>query len=173
MNQGNSGRFAEDDGVWQDGGLLLQFPDTGQWVAIFLAFQSQAWHTDDSTGHSLPGEPGSIPGVGDPHRTIRIVAALVNPTGPAPEAETVTLLNPGADPTDLHGWGLVDRNGQRFDLTDLVISPGEATRIKLGAPIQLGNGGGTITLLDADGLKVDGVAYTGDEVAVEGRSVVF
>ena len=173
LNQGNSGRFAEDDGVWQDGGLLLQFPDTGQWVAIFLAFQSQAWHTDDSTGHSLPGEPGSIPGVEDPHRTIRIVAALVNPTGPAPEAETVTLLNPGADPTDLHGWGLVDRNGQRFDLTDLVISPGEATRIKLGAPIQLGNGGGTITLLDADGLKVDGVAYTGDEVAVEGRSVVF
>ena len=81
---GNSGRFAEDDGVWQDGVLLLQFPDTGQCVAIFLAFQSQAWHTDDITGHSLPGEPGSIPGVGDPHRTICIVAALVNPTGRRP-----------------------------------------------------------------------------------------
>ena len=58
-------------------------------------------------------------------------------------------------------------------MTDLVVSPGEATRIRLGAPVQLGNGGGTITLLDTDGLKVDGVAYTGDEVAVEGRSVVF
>lgn len=170
MNQGNSGRFVEDDGVWQDGGLLFHFPDTGQWVAIFLAFQSQAWHTDDSTGHRLPGEP---PGGGDPRRRIRIVAALVNPTGPAPEAETVTLLNPGAGPMDLDGWGLVDRNGQRFDVTNLVISPGEATRIRLGAPIQLGNSGGTITLLDADGLKVDGVAYTGDEVALEGESVVF
>jgi hypothetical protein len=173
MNQGNSGRFVGDDGVWQDGALLFHFPDQNQWVAIFLAFQSQAWHTDDTTGHSLPGEPGAVPGAGDPHRTIRIVAALVNPTGPAPEAETVTLLNPGADPLDLSGWGLVDRNGQRFDLANLVIAPGEATRIRLGAQVQLGNGGGTITLLDADGLKVDGVAYTREEVAVEGRSVVF
>ena len=173
MNQGNSGRFVGDDGVWQDGALLFQFPGTGQWVAIFLAFQSQAWHTDDTTGHSLPGEPGSVPGAGDPHRTIRIVAALVNPVGPAPEAETVTLLNPGAEPMDLDGWGLVDRNGQRFDVTDVVLSPGEAIRISLGAQIQLGNSGGTITLLDAAGLKVDGVAYTRDDVAVEGRSVIF
>ena len=34
MNQGNSGRFVGDDGVWQDGGVLLQFPETGQWVAM-------------------------------------------------------------------------------------------------------------------------------------------
>jgi hypothetical protein len=23
-------------------------------------FQSQTWHTDDTTGHALPGEPGAI-----------------------------------------------------------------------------------------------------------------
>ena len=44
---------------------------------------------------------------------LRIVAALVNPAGPAPEAESVTLLNPRADAVDLGGWRLVDRNGQR------------------------------------------------------------
>ena len=54
MNQGNAGRFVRDDGVWQDGGLLFHFPDAGEWAAIFLAFQSQSWHTDDSTGHALP-----------------------------------------------------------------------------------------------------------------------
>ena len=48
-----------------------------QWVGVFLAFQSQAWHTDDRTGHAL-AEPAV------PDRTVRIVAALVNPTGPAP-----------------------------------------------------------------------------------------
>ncbi len=53
MNQGNSGRFRSDDGVWQDGALLLHFPQTAQWVAVFLAFQSQSWHTDDRTGHTL------------------------------------------------------------------------------------------------------------------------
>ena len=47
MNQGNDPGHRGDDGVWQDGGLVLRFPSTDQWVAIFLAFQSQAWHTDD------------------------------------------------------------------------------------------------------------------------------
>ena len=54
MNQGNSQQFRRDDGVWQDGGLLLHYLTQDQWVAIFLAFQSQAWHTDDRTGHAIP-----------------------------------------------------------------------------------------------------------------------
>jgi uncharacterized protein YukJ len=58
LNQGNSGRFVRDDGVWQDGGLLLHFPTGDQWVAIFLAFQGQTWHTDDVTGHSIVEVPG-------------------------------------------------------------------------------------------------------------------
>ena len=54
MNQGNSGRFVGDDGVYQDGGLLVHFPDQQEWTAIFLKFQSQSWHTDDKTGHRSP-----------------------------------------------------------------------------------------------------------------------
>jgi uncharacterized protein YukJ len=38
MNQGNVVPFLADDGVWQDGGLLLQFTSTQQWVAIFWRF---------------------------------------------------------------------------------------------------------------------------------------
>jgi hypothetical protein len=37
----------------------------------------------------------------------------------------------------------------------------------------LGNGGGLITLLDPDGLKVDGVAYTKSQAQREGWSLVF
>src|SRR6185503_559346 len=64
MNQGNVGQFTSDDGVWQDGALMIHVPATlaadgstlspEQWVAVFLAFQSQAWHTDDVTGHTIP-----------------------------------------------------------------------------------------------------------------------
>ena len=61
MNQGNTGRFVDDDGVYQDGGLLVQFADQHEWVAIFLKFQSQAWHTDDRTGHSIAEPPCLFP----------------------------------------------------------------------------------------------------------------
>ena len=70
MNQGNSQQFRRDDGVWQDGGLLLHYPTQDQWVAIFLAFQSQAWHTDDRTGHAIPTRNPGAGGAG-PHRADR------------------------------------------------------------------------------------------------------
>jgi len=173
MNQGNSGRFVTDDGVWQDGGLLFHFPDSNQWVAVFLAFQSQSWHTDDETGHALSIGPGPMPGPAEPDGSALIIGALVNPVGPAPEHETVTLLNPGADPLDLSGWSLVDRNGRRMPLRASVLPAGETLRVAVSAPLQLGNRGGTLTLLDANGLKVHGVAYTREQAAAEGRTIVF
>ena len=39
--------------------------------------------------------------------------------------------------------------------------------------VQLGNDGGAITLLDADELKVDGVAHTRDQARAEGWTLVF
>jgi hypothetical protein len=39
--------------------------------------------------------------------------------------------------------------------------------------VQLGNQGGLITLLNPDGLKVDGVAYTQAQAGAEGWSIVF
>ena len=167
MNQGNSKQFRSDDGVWQDGGLLLNFPTEEQWVAIFLAFQSQAWHTDDQTGHALEGaEPAA------PDRTVRIVAALVNPVGPAPEAETITLLNASPQGIDLAGWSIADAQKRRMTLEARSLPAGAAIQVVLAPPVQLGNRGGLVTLLDPAGLKVDGVAYTEQEAA-EGWSVVF
>jgi uncharacterized protein YukJ len=53
MNQGNHPRFEDDDGVWQDGALLVQLGTPAEWAAIFLAFQSQVWRTDNRTGHAI------------------------------------------------------------------------------------------------------------------------
>ncbi|MGW2703151.1 DUF2278 family protein [Streptomyces sp. NPDC001340] len=173
MNQGSSGRFSGDDGVWQDGGLLLHFPGQSRWVAIFLAFQSQSWHTDDTTGHSLDGVDGARPEPGT--RPVRIVAALVNPKGPAPEAETVTLLNASPDPVDLTGWRLVARLGGQGTHVPATapLTPGAWLNVPLTDGTQLGNHGGEITLLDAEGLKVHGVSYTAEQATLEGWSVVF
>ncbi|MFL5586167.1 MAG: hypothetical protein ACJ797_05620 [Ktedonobacteraceae bacterium] len=40
-------------------------------------------------------------------------------------------------------------------------------------PVQLGNKGGIITLLNAQGLKVHGVSYTQEQAQREGWAIVF
>lgn len=164
MNQGNVGQFAGDDGVWQDGGLLLRFAAPARWVAVFLAFQSQSWHTDDLTGHALDVEPTG---------SVQVIAALVNPIGPAPEQESVTILNTAPDEVDLTGWTIADRAKRRCPVPAVRLGPGATLLCPLRDPVQLGNSGGAITLLDATGLKVNGVAYTADQARREGWTVVF
>ncbi|MGW1612838.1 DUF2278 family protein [Streptomyces sp. NPDC002285] len=171
MNQGNSRRFRDDDGVWQDGGLLIHFPAQSRWVGIFLAFQSQSWKTDDVTGHAIEDVDGSRPVPGS--RPVRIVAALVNPRGPAPEAETVTLLNASPAPVDLTGWHLQDRVGRLSAVPPGPLAAGACLTVRLSGGAQLGNHGGEISLLDAKRLKADGVSYTADQAGQEGWSVVF
>ena len=104
---------------------------------------------------------------------MRIIAALVNPVGPAPERETVTLLNTGAHDLDLDGWTLLDRLKQRMSLDPITLLAGETVRIQLQPPMQLGNQGGLLSLLNPAGLKVDGVAYTRQQAEAEGWTVVF
>ena len=167
MNQGNAGRFAQDDGVRQDGALLVHFGQQARWVAIFLAFQSQSFHTDDKTGHSLDAPAQDDGGA------VRIVAAMVNPSGPAPEAESVLLLNASPTAVDLSGWRIADRARQTCPVPGGPLAAGETRRVAITERVALGNNGGTVTLLDAGGLKVDGVAYTGADARREGWTVTF
>jgi len=125
MNQGNDAKFKGDDGIYQDGGLLVHFPDQHQWIAVFLKFQSQAWHTDDVNGHAIPVSatattvatpPGlpPVPTTDEPHGLVRIVAALVNSVK-SPEVEQVTLLNTAPHAVRLDGWVLLDTREQARD----------------------------------------------------------
>ncbi len=53
MNQGNpANNHGGDNGIWQDGAVLINLPLKDKWMAIFIAFQSQSWRTDD-TGNPL------------------------------------------------------------------------------------------------------------------------
>jgi len=143
---------------------VFHFPASDQWVAVFLAFQSQAWHTDEITGHALEVAE-------EPDKTVRIVAAMVNPVGGEPEAETVILLNPTPQPIDLAGWQIADQQKRKCAIAGKLPAGGVLT-VALKAPTKLGNSGGIITLLDAHGLKVDGVSYTSAQAKREGWLVV-
>jgi uncharacterized protein YukJ len=183
MNQGNSGRFVNDDGVYQDGGLLIHFPDQSTWTAVFLKFQSQAWHTDDKTGHRIgaPAPPSPVPPVPppppgpptteDPDGLVRIVAALVNSTQ-SPEVETVTLINTAPHNIDLTGWALLDTQKKRLALAN-VLAAGATRTVRIEQPFALSNKGGVITLVDDKGLKVAGVSYTKEQARHPGWTIVF
>jgi uncharacterized protein YukJ len=183
MNQGNSGRFLDDNGVYQDGGLLIHFPDQHEWTAVFLKFQSQSWHTDDATGHALvapappppafpaPPLPVGTPTTGEPDGLVRIVAALVN-AAESPEVEVVTLLNTAPHDVDMEGWALLDTQKMRLPLTS-VLGAGATRTVRIERPLALSNKGGVITLVDDKGLKVHGVSYTKDQARHPGWTIVF
>ncbi|EWY35740.1 hypothetical protein N825_36030 [Skermanella stibiiresistens SB22] len=175
MNQGNVEPWVNDDGVWQDGGLMIHYPDGngpdgnggGRWAALFLAFQSQSWNTDDTTGHTIRAPEGT-------EGRIRIVAALVNPIGHDPGGETVTLLNTTPEPVDLEGWRILNLRNAAFILPQVRLAPGETLRLVLPADTApLSNEGGILSLLDSDGYKVHGVSYTREEARREGWSLTF
>jgi uncharacterized protein YukJ len=174
MNQGNSGSFTKDDGVYQDGGLLIHFPSENRWIAVFLAFQSQSWHTDDQTGHSVTGpkeEPVPDPGTKPApiEGSIRIAGAIVLSEGN--ESETITLLNASNLAVDLAGWVIANKAKQTHKLQG-VIQPGQFMSIPIIEPDFLRNTGDIITLLDRNGMKINGVSYTKHQVKA-GWTILF
>ena len=175
MNQGNSDRFVGDDGVYQDGGLLVHFRDQQEWIAVFLKFQSQSWHTDDRTGHAItappPPGPPAPPTTEEPDGLVRIVAALVNPTS-SPEVEIVTLLNTAPHDINLDGWALVDTQKKQLRLSG-ALGAGATRTVRVQQPLALSNKGGILSLLDDKGLKVHGVSYTREQARNPGWTLVF
>ncbi len=201
MNQGSVGQFAGSNGVWQDGGLLLHDHEANRWTALFLAFQSQAIHTDDRDGDALPGSarfedvvrgatpsptptptptPGPTP-TPSPTPTpvpangqVRIVAALVNPEGAEDRTggELVTLINTGREAVSLAGWTLASSATSRMPL-DGQIDAGRTLAIAVAPPLTLSNKGGILSILDRAGLKIHGVSYTRDQAQEEGITLVF
>src|SRR5215510_5807958 len=195
MNQGDlTGDHAHEDGVYQDGGLIFYYAAEDRYVAYFTKFQSQSWHTNDVTGHAQSGVgddmgPGSGPhggpiGTGthgggnpmtpghDPDFQVRIVAAMVNPVGPAPEEETVTLLNTTPQPVNLTGWSLADEQKNKMPLSG-AMPQGATLQVAVKPPMQLSNAGGIITLLNDRGIKIHGVSYTAAQAHREGVTIVF
>ncbi|MEH2086822.1 DUF2278 family protein [Nostoc sp.] len=202
MNQGNPpGRFENDNGIFQDGGIILKF--SNRYVGLFLRFQTQWLPTDDRTGNRIPNKSRPIPpvvigtdnpippvvigtdnpippvviGTDNPSNVsnpdIYVERALVNPIGSDPGKEVVVIGNASSEDVDLSGWSIVDRNNLAETLSG-VLGSGESRRIVLsGNTAQLGNRGGTIRLKDASGHQVHAVSYSQEDGSTEGRYVRF
>ncbi|MEH1944428.1 MAG: DUF2278 family protein [Nostoc sp.] len=185
MNQGGAG---DGNGTYRDGALIIDFPKSGTASALFLKFQNQVWHTDEQDAKPIDDAPTvpvvPIPDTGtidpwpvvasdSPYHLARIIAAMVNPRDDDPGREFVTILNTSDQTLDLTNWKILDQQ-DKADTISGSIKPGEATLFRLsGSGAQLSNKGGTITLIDSQGLKVDGVAYTKAAAKTEGKPIAF
>ena len=203
MNQGSDGEFTASNGTWQDGGVLIYYDGkTGgvpeHWEALFLAFASQTTHTTDDGGQPLgtetfatllppapvpvPPPPGSgntpppPPPPPSPPPRVLIRQALVNPSGPGDAEERVWLYNSTAEQVDVTGWVLRNGQGQR----QILPGSGEPAALAAGQSAgyavpdcALSNKGGTLSLLDSNGLKVDGVSWTKEQAKREGEALWF
>ena len=164
----------------------ILFSTTRSMGGIFLRFQSQAWHTDDKTGHAIgiptsgpPSDiaplerlgPYTLPTADRPDGLVRIVAALVNDTH-SPEHETVTILNTSHREINLSGWVIAYKQKNKMPL-DGIIGPGTTKTFDINAPVTFSNKGGIITLLDDRGLKVHGVSYTQSQAHHPGWTLTF
>jgi len=169
MNQGSRGEFRGTNGIHQDGGLLIRHADQS-WTAIFLAFASQAWETDEQ------GHPTTDVDIDRPFITalpIQIVAALVNPYNPEEGRETVTLLNVSDKAINLNGWQLQDGENRSEPLMGYDIGAGDAIRVRLATMRLKNKDGGRIKLVSPDQVVVQEIAYEKEDVSREGWSVLF
>ena len=97
---------------------------------------------------------------------------MVNPVGPAPERESVVLINASPNPVDLTDWRIADRLKRTSELPGGALAAGQTLHVMLTGDAQLGNSGGSITVIDRSGLKIDGVSYTAAQAQREGWTIV-
>ena len=175
MNQGNRDEHWHDNGVWSDGALFFHKPARRRWLAIFLAFQTQSWDTDER-GNPLPfPEPADVDArerEDARFRPLRIVSAFVHPNEEKIGAEHVAIRNDGGEPLDLTGWRLLNRQGDAAVLEGIV-PPRRVRRIPLPDDVPLSTQGGGIRLLSPAGDEIDGVMYTRREARQKHGALTF
>jgi uncharacterized protein YukJ len=186
MNQGNpKDNHDEDNGVFNDGGLVLRFPD--HVTGLFFRFKTQFLPTDEH-GDQIPGVSKEIPAAatpvdtppvppGDPDPTfpsVYVEKALVNPAGDDPGKEVVVIGNTTLTAVELNGWSIVDKNNVPEVLAGVLLPAGGSVPVVLsGSGAQLSNKGGTIRLLNPEGVLIHAVSYSKADAAVENRFVRF
>ena len=127
-------------------------------MAIFLAFQSQAWHTDDATGHAISGAEQPHPAPGDGGAAPTAVGRPASSPPGQPDrprtrgARPCCCSTPPRSAVDLTGWTIADRTKQTCAVPGRAARRRRATlRVTLTDGVTLGNNGGSITLLDRGG----------------------
>lgn len=105
---------------------------------------------------------------------IKMIAALVNPTGNDVGKESITIINTSSMTLTLNNWQIEDKNEKRSNFSVAAIEGGETHRIVLdGRDAQLSNKDGVIKLLNENGDLVHLVSYSRGQIREQGRTILF
>jgi uncharacterized protein YukJ len=157
-----------ENGVWHDDALFVWDGRASRMSAVFLSFQSQAWHTNESgdpidgaTGAEAPAydfSNGDGSPISPPPRLAQLTSARRGPNG----AASVVLTNMSHDPLDFSAWTLVIDAKTPIDLLATRLGPGQPLSVTL-APGSLADRGGVLMLVNPSGLSVHCVAHRGGD----------
>ncbi|KAL2857363.1 hypothetical protein BJY01DRAFT_261988 [Aspergillus pseudoustus] len=172
MNQGNVRKYRSDDGVSQDGGLIIHFQRTNSWIGFFIGFASQAVHTDDQTGHAITGVTWSDflrPDIIE--EAVVIQEAYVNPADTRPRS--IMLSNKMNRALPLEHWTIRNKAGDIQILPDNASLRPRIDQLFDLPDCPLSDHGDTIILANEQGMRIDGVSYNSKQAATKGDSIVF
>jgi uncharacterized protein YukJ len=159
-----------ENGIWHDGACFVFDQHGGRMTGAFLAFQTQAWHTNDN-GDLIYGVTGSEAplydfsnGIGAP-LPLPVRAAELTSLHRAPDGTGALIVaNMTNAPIDLSGWSVVAEAEKTIGLPAGALLPGQPMSLPLAAGV-LNDAGGILTLVNASNLRIDGVAYLGGDAA--------
>ncbi|KAK4444750.1 hypothetical protein QBC34DRAFT_414596 [Podospora aff. communis PSN243] len=184
--------WEKENGVHQDGGIFLHFPDEDKWEAFFIAFASQASKTNDEgypdtketlaqhiLGRHVIDDDDEVT-TGSGVANARIHSALVNPEGPdnSPVREMIRVRNIGDVEIDLSGCIFENQSGARQVIAARsggrpVVSAGGQAEFPAGDCYLPNNRDGRILLKDARGTVIDMVQYQKEQASRQGQWIVF
>jgi hypothetical protein len=148
---------------------LFRSPDNKNIRTFYPVFLGAA-----PAGSDSPTDPGTPVVTAVVAGQVRIVAALLNPTGDDEGRETVTLMNTRSTAVDLAGWRLIDKMNHHYEINDLTLPGGSAVTVRLPRnSMQLSNKGGEIRLANPQNQTVHRVSYTKSQASREGETILF
>ncbi|KAL4769105.1 hypothetical protein BDW60DRAFT_225244 [Aspergillus nidulans var. acristatus] len=174
MNQGNIAMYSGDDGPFQDGALVFYFPESHQWLGVFLAFASQSVHTGNGSGHAISRVTWKDVLLDDlVENSVAIRGAVVNPPASENQRQSVTLANLMNRRIPLSGWKVRNSSGAEQVLPrDAVLHPLATEDFDI-PNCPLSRDDDAITLLDGDGLKIAGVRYNSRHGTTQDNPMIF
>jgi uncharacterized protein YukJ len=170
-------QHVRENGIWHDGACFIWDEQAKRMTGAFLAFQTQAWHTNDN-GDVIYGATGSEAplydfsnGLGAPLPLPQRAAELTSLHRAPDGTGALVVTNMTNAPVDLAGWTILAEATKSLPLPAGALLPGQPLSVPLAAG-TLNDAGGILTLINGANLRVDGVAYLGGD-ATNGWSTSF